>query len=315
MSDAVKYEIIGSESDVAPGSKKRGRKSNAEIVAKREPDEIQSLEEEMALDRRLALIDERFGDGQPYDRTRLEIEVSTYLANASLSFLKAGTRLFQLKEHEGHGNFLASLERIGIGEDTAERMMLTARKLEGTKLANSETFRNLLPSKLYEIALFDEEQIDELNETGQTGMITLDEIQRMTVREAKVALREERERKKALEKIIAEKNEIINKQELQIQLRPEPSEREVLDGKLKAFALHFVSECVKLQTAMRHMRALLGEVSRTPGLEMDKARLADFRDEIVRYGTEGVIADWEVLTDEVVNLMPTSERPDVPTLG
>lgn len=320
MSDGqeLQYEIVEENDGAATGKNRKGRRTKA-MIADALGAEAAEVEAEIARDRRLSVVDEMFGDGQGYDRTRLEVEVQTHLRSSALSYLQAGNRLVQLKEHEQHGLFMESLEKIGLDVSVADKMMLTARKLQGTKLANSDSHPNLLPTKLYEIALLDQEQIDELDQTGATGAVSLDEIQRMTTREAKAALREARQKHRAeieaLEQVVKKKNEIINKQELQISLRPEPSELQVIDGKLKALAVHFISECVKLQVAMRQMKDTLDEAARLPGLALYKARLGDFRDEIVRYGTEAVIAQWEELTNEVENLSPKSELPDVPPLG
>jgi len=85
------------------------------------------------------------------------------------------------------------------------------------------------------------------------------------------------------------------------------------EARLKQLARSFIAGCVDLQTAMREMRELLDEAARLPGVE--NVRLQKFSEELITYGTEGVIADWEVLTNEVVNLMPRAELPHVPRLG
>lgn len=318
MSDSqeIEYEIMEASESGAAGQKKRGRKSKEKIIDEL-GSEAAAIEAEIEKDRRVALIDERFGDGQPYDRTRLEVEVKAHMQNASEAFLQAGRRLIQIKEHEGHGDFLPSLERIGIGVDVAQKMMFTVRKIQDTQLANADALRHLLPSKLYEIALLDQDQIEELGETGATGFITLDEIQRMTTREAKAALREERRKHKdelaALEQVVKKKNELINKQELQISLRPEPSQKEKNEARLKQLGMEFVAECNRLQTAMRQMRDILDAAARLP--EVENIRLQKLSVEIITYGTEAVIAEWEGLTEEVVNLKPKEGLPNVPALG
>ncbi len=310
----VKVKIVN---DDEAGSKKRGRKTTAEITAKLSSNDPAAIEAELALDRRLADVDAKFGDGQPYEKTRVEVEIRTHLSNSADSYLKAGYRLVQLKAHEGHGNFLNSLERINLGEDVAEKMMLTARKLQGTKLANSDSDRNLLPSKLYEIALLDDDQIDDLDKGGSVGTVTLDEIQRMTTREVREALRKERELRKAeselREKLLLQKEQKINDLERELHLRPKPTQEMMNEARLKQLARSFIAGCVDLQTAMREMRELLDEAARLPGVE--NVRLQKFSEELITYGTEGVIADWEVLTNEVVNLMPKAELPHVPRLG
>jgi len=310
----VKVEIVNEEE---AGSKRRGRKTTAEITAKLSSNDPAAIEAELALDRRLADVDAKFGGGQPYDKTRVEVEIRSHLNSSADSCLRAGFGLVQLKEHEGHGNFLSCLERIGISPTVAERMMLTARKLQGTRFANSATSPNLLPSKLYEIALLDDDQIDDLDKGGAVGAVSLDEIQRMTTREVREELRKERDLRKAeselREKLLLQKEQKINDLERELHLRPKPTQEMMNEARLKQLAKSFITGCVDLQTAMRQMRELLDEAARLP--EVENVRLQKFSEELITYGTEGVIADWELLTNEVVNLIPKAELPHVPRLG
>jgi len=50
-------------------------------------------------------------------------------------------------------------------------------------------------SKLFEMLVLDDEQIEELELTGQTGELKLDDIAAMSVKELRAALREERAEK------------------------------------------------------------------------------------------------------------------------
>jgi len=317
MSDSqeIEYEIMDAIEGGAAGQKKRGRNSKAKIVDALGA-EAAAIEAEIARDRRVALIDEKFGDGQPYDRTRLEVEVKAHMQNASEAFFQAGRRLIQIKEHEGHGGFLPCLERIGIGEDTAERMMLTVRKIQDTELANSEAFRNLLPSKLYEIALFDQDQLDELGATGATGSITLDEIQRMTTREAKAALREERRKRTEeiddREKVIKAKNDKIDELERMLRGSPPKSQAEVSAERLKEFREKIAKALTTARLEFLEAVEALRECQYLPDIDfmlLNKAA-SDIRDSSYMLAAEPM-TEFE----ELLNTLEPKDRPDVGFLG
>lgn len=311
----VEYEVVGRQEESAeePTGKKRGRKSREELLA-RSGDDPAVIEAEIAEENRIKVVDSKFGDGQPYERDRLEIEVRCCLKQSASSYLEAGYRLVQLKEHEPHGNFLESLKNIGIGVDVAQKMMLTARKLQGTKLANADADRHLLPSKLYEIALLDDDQLDELEKEGSTGSITLDDIQRMSTREVRQALREERRKRQeetdARERVIKEKNDKLDELERELRGTPAPTPREVSQRRLFEIKKVFLAKCVDLDQEMQDMARLMDEAQRLPGLTV--IDFNGFESELVESGTELVANSWEALCEAASDLQPVKGEDDVP---
>ena len=91
-----------------------------------------------------------------------------YLGQGVLAMLEACRRLILLKEHEMHGAWLALLDRIGVGEATAQRMMLAARKFIGADGSNSALVRDLNSvTKVYELAMLDDDDLAELKEAAR----------------------------------------------------------------------------------------------------------------------------------------------------
>lgn len=160
--------------------------------------------------------DRLYGGELPYDRERVTAEVSHYLGQGALSILAAGQRLIQLKEHEPHGEWLGLLERIGLGLTTAQRMMRAARKFLGGP--NAALVPHLTSaSKLYELAMMDDDDLAELREGGSIAGMTLDDIQRMSPSELRETLRrdrwERREREDAQRERIQKKDARIEQLE------------------------------------------------------------------------------------------------------
>ena len=157
--------------------------------------------------------DRLYGGELPYDRERVTAELAHYLGQGALSILAAGQRLIQLKEHEPHGEWMGLLERIGLGHDTAKRMMRAARKFLGGPNGALVPHLNSA-TKLYELALMDDDDLAELREGGTIAGATLDDIQRMSPSELRAVLRATR--KEANEREDAQR-ERIKKKDAQIE--------------------------------------------------------------------------------------------------
>ncbi|HFW3086953.1 TPA: DUF3102 domain-containing protein [Salmonella enterica subsp. enterica serovar Reading] len=161
---------------------------------------------------RIAVMDQ-FGDGLPYERTRIIHEAKFYMAQSAEAMLEAGKRLVILKENEPYGEFTNILENdIGLAPQVARRMMQASIKFLGTEneLPKRSTLSALGKGKLYELMVLDNEELDSLADGGTVAGATLDDIDRMSVRELRKALRESKEDLAASRKLNAEKSQEIN---------------------------------------------------------------------------------------------------------
>lgn len=156
---------------------------------------------------------QRFGDGLPYDRTRVVGEARFYMAQSAEAMLEAGKRLIVLKENEPHGDFVEIVEgSLGVHVRAAQRMMAASVKYLSPRLeSKATTLSHLGKSKLFELLSEDDEDLAELAEGGTVAGLTLDDVDRMTVRELRRALREARENAAAVAKVTASKDDKINK--------------------------------------------------------------------------------------------------------
>lgn len=159
----------------------------------------------------LAVVDKTYGEDLPYDKTRLENEARFYLHESAASMLEAGKRLIVLKEHEDHGAFHLSLERIGLEARTAQLMMKAAVKFSSP---NTKSISHLGSTKLFTLMTQDDEDLEELADGGTLAGLKLDDVEKMSVRELKAALRKEREKRKeeadAHETLLEKKDQKIN---------------------------------------------------------------------------------------------------------
>jgi hypothetical protein len=133
----------------------------------------------------------------------LEDGIRFYQQRTAEACMELGKRLVLLKETTQHGEFKPRLESLGIEYGAAKRFMGVASKFSKgptsalLKAANSQ-------SKLIELLVLDDTEVLELEEGGTVRGLTVDDVDRMGVRELRANLRESRADKVADDKRLAE---------------------------------------------------------------------------------------------------------------
>ncbi|EAA9300840.1 DUF3102 domain-containing protein [Salmonella enterica] len=160
---------------------------------------------------RMAIM-EQFGEGLPYERTRIIHEAKFYMAQSAEAMLEAGKRLVILKENEPHGDFIEIVEsQLSLPKRTAQIMMQASLKYLSPKLESKAQALALLgKTKLFELMTESDEELADLADGGTIADMTLDDIDRMTTRELRKALRESKEDLAASRKLNSEKSQEIN---------------------------------------------------------------------------------------------------------
>lgn len=165
------------------------------------------------LHQRSTQIAELFGDGLPYDRERLIGMARTYMAASAEAMLEAGKCLVQLKENEPHGEFGQIVERrLGIPARTAQKMMAASVKFLSPALASkAPTLALLGKSKMFELMAEDDGTLAALAEGGTLAGATIDEIDAMSARELRAALRERDQRLGARQRMLDKAQAEVNR--------------------------------------------------------------------------------------------------------
>jgi hypothetical protein len=174
---------------------------------------VAKIESEDAASRKHSeMIVAQFGDGQPYERTRVVTEARFFMAQSAEAMLEAGKRLILIKEHEQHGDFVEIVEnQLGMAARTAQLMMQAAIKYLSPKLqSKAQTFALLGKSKLFELLAEDDESLSALADGGTVAGLSLDDVDRMSCRELRAALRDAKEKDEAKDHILADKNAKID---------------------------------------------------------------------------------------------------------
>ena len=149
------------------------------------------------------------------------------LITSANSMLSAGCRLLRLKEHEGHGRFRKALEELGVNRETSRRLMNTAMKfVSDTGGVKYPRLMQQSVSKIYELALLDDDDLKDLDEGKPVADIDVDEVDRMTVRDLRKKVREAKKEREALENVIKSKSEKLDELEKEIALKEQVSSDE-----------------------------------------------------------------------------------------
>lgn len=139
----------------------------------------------------------QFGDGVPYDRLRVVNEARFYMQQSADAMLELGKRLIQLKENEPHGTFSDIVENeLNIAPAVARRMMQASVKFLGNGVPGDpkrSALSVLGKTKLYELMVLDDDELDALADGGTVAGLQQDDIDRMTSRELRAALRNQRQ--------------------------------------------------------------------------------------------------------------------------
>lgn len=249
-----------------------GRKPLEEVEINKDSQTLETvvqieIEEEKNHELSVIQAEEQYGDGQPYERIRLENEVRFYQDQVSSSLIEIGKRLIRLKTQEGHGGFLVVLENIGMTERPAQYAMLAAKKF-----SNTNTCSYLGGAKLRALSVLEEDDIQTLEEGGEVAGVTLDEIERMTVRELKAALRKEKDLRKkektAQEQTIAQKEEKLNDLERELRYRELPTKEELAKATLDNMAgSFFIPLVVAIENLHKALKAI-DEIQKIEGITL-----------------------------------------------
>lgn len=259
---------------------KAGRKAGkaAELVpdAPLDGETILAVQNRMAVlgeeqETRVRAVAEQLGYQLPADCTSADLiqrDIASNMRRSVEACLEIGRGLRVLKEACAHGEFTQRLDALGIDKFVASRFMQSAAKF--AKLPSTATLAKAIgnQTKLFEMLVLDDEQIEELELTGQTGELTLDDVATMSVKELRQALRATRDDLKAKEQVLDSKTTKINELEHALAKKPkvvvvQPSEEATqLRQELVATAYQVEGQ---LQGTLRKAFADLAELSLESG--------------------------------------------------
>lgn len=144
------------------------------------------------------------------DPDLIQRDISANMRRSVEACLEVGRGLAVLRAACEHGQFINRLDALGIDRKVSAKFMQAAIKFSNVSSTRHLTEAIGNQTKLFEMLVLDDEQIEELELTGQTGDLSLDDIASMSVKELRAALREARAEEKATTELLAEKNRTLD---------------------------------------------------------------------------------------------------------
>lgn len=146
------------------------------------------------------------------DPDLIQRDVASNMRRSVEACLEVGRGLTALKAACEHGEFIARLDVLSIERTVAKRFMQAAAKFSNgasthlLKAAGNQT-------KLFEMLVLDDDQIEELELTGQTGELKLDDVASMSVKELRAKVRELKGEVQSKEDVLATRAKQLNEAE------------------------------------------------------------------------------------------------------
>jgi hypothetical protein len=209
----------------------------------------------------------QLGYDGPLEPDMLQFAVAQHLRQTVEAALGAGRALLLLKERVPYGDFLRRLEQLGVAARAGQKLMQAALKFSTrptTAIAAGT------PTKLLELLVLDDEDLQQLETDGSVLGIELDDIQRMGARELRLKLREAREDLAAKDDLVTAKNKKIDDLISKKRWRPGPDDiarNEAEKAALDEWAVAVTSIEVALRKADNVVRALY-ERQPTPAVQL-----------------------------------------------
>lgn len=264
--------------------------------------------------------DKRFlEDGETYNLHVCMVRARESLSQIRRGLLTLGSQLILLKNHEDHGNFTMAVEELGITINFADRAMVAARQFGN----HPEAADRLGNTKMVELSFLSNEEAEVLASGKEVeGVGTLDEIERMTTRELRAALRAEKKKRKeereAQEAAITQKEQKLNELEMELRYREPPTKEELAQAKLDELKKRLFREVGEASHAVHCLMQTISEAQQIPDVNITQLQnfitlepedflssIFDYTDElddmIENIRPDRSASETEVLEAEIIN--------------
>lgn len=161
---------------------------------------------------RSVLVMEQWGNGETYSEERWVERARQAVRQTMEGMFELGRALIILKEHTEHGRFMEIVKsQFGLGIAETSRLMSATRRFATPQMQKAAPkLMDLGKSKLLELLVEEDVTLVGLAEGEEVNGMTFDDVDRMTVRELRVALRESRENLAAKDEVMKTKTAKID---------------------------------------------------------------------------------------------------------
>ncbi|ATD64862.1 DUF3102 domain-containing protein [Neisseria weixii] len=257
---------------------------------------------------RSMMVMEQWGNGEAYSEERWIERGRLAVRQTMEGMFELGRALIILKEHTEHGRFMEIVKsQFGIGHAETARLMSATQRFATPQMQKAAPkLMDLGKSKLLELLVEEDVTLVGLAEGEEVNGMTLDDVDRMTVRELRAALRESRETAEAKDKVIADKNKKVD----ELAEKLERSKKTVKEPKAEDVASELAMRLSSLEVGIRSDVSRLKDLFQQM-LAHGEAHGFDHRAKMV--GTlNQIILDCETLRENYAlpTKAPTDEVPE-----
>ena len=241
-------------------------------------------------------------EGETYNLHVIMERARFYRAETANSLIELGKQIILLKHHEPHGQFLAVLDELGLAERSAQYAMSAAQRF-----ANTPTLADLGSSKMKALTVLDDDSIQKL-EAGESvdGLGTIDEVSRMTMKELRSALREEKKKRKeereAQEAAISQKEKKLNELEQELRYRQPPTKEDIAQAKLDELKKKFYLQVGEVIFALNRLIETISQAEAIPDVSITQLQGFVMLEPEELLGS--IFRDAETLDDMIENICP-----------
>lgn len=161
---------------------------------------------------RSVMVMEQWGNGETYNEERWIERGRQAVRQTMEGMFELGRALIILKEHTEHGRFMEIVKsQFGIGHAETARLMSATQRFATPQMQKAAPkLMDLGKSKLLELLVEEDVTLVGLAEGEEVNGMTLDDVDRMTVRELRLALREAKDTAAAKDQVIGDKSKKID---------------------------------------------------------------------------------------------------------
>jgi hypothetical protein len=249
------------------------------------------------------------------DPDLIQRDIAANMRRSVEACIEVGRGLTVLKAACPHGQFASRLDVLGIDGSVARRFIQAAMKFSNRALTHDLTKAIGNQTKLFEMLILDDEQIEELAELGQTGELTLDDVATMSVKELRSALRDERQERQAGDKVREDLSKKLTK--LQVESRKKvaadtdwPDALEPLAEQIAAAGRKMATAISELETCRLTIWQVGQEIPEENEVERAKfeaaiAHLATLEGQALQKAQADLEKELQVYDQTLGNMLPT----------
>lgn len=246
-------------------------------------------------------------DGEPSNEELLAT-LRTGLRHTAEMVLSMGRAALMLKMRLPRGQFCAELDKIGVPRRAAAKFMQAAAKFahSGDKLA---MLPGMSQTKLLELVLLDDEDVNLLADTGELPGLPADAIESMSVSELKAALREREAKLNAKDKVAADTQKTIQRLQEEIHGKKPPSAEFLAEAALRDIDRHATDIVVLLEAELRRTFVAAQDHEASTGAALLKQAMEAAVGKVLA-ATKHLIEDFDIHTAELVPAVSQEDAED-----